>query len=93
VRHLALPGTACFLLAVGAASACADWRITPYRPAIDAIGDAEPPAMEGVAALPDGVEFAPDLPHGRGRVVIDASAPPPSANGHFKRRRAWVIER
>ena len=49
-------------ITLGAAAANADYVVTPYRPAIDAIGEAEPPAMEGVAALPDGVEFVPSYP-------------------------------
>jgi hypothetical protein len=93
LRKLALAGTVCLSMTLGAAGANADYVATPYRPAIDAIGEAEPPAIEGIAGLPDGVEFGPSLPSGRGKVVIEDSAAAPSTTLHLRHRRILVIGR
>jgi hypothetical protein len=91
LRASAISGTIVTFLTFGAAPASADWLVIPWRPAIDAIGNAEPPAIEGVAGLPDGVDFNPPRDHGR--VVIDDSAPPPRVVLHLRRRKIWTIER
>ncbi len=93
MRNLALAGTVCLSMTLGAAAANADYVATAYRPAIDAIGEAEPPAIEGVAALPDGVEFGPSLPGGRGKVMIEDSATALPATLHLRHRRILIIGR
>jgi len=70
LRIFVLAGTVCLSATLAAASARADYVLFPYRPAIDAIGESQPPALEGVAALPDGAEFAPRPRSSRGQVII-----------------------
>jgi hypothetical protein len=90
MRTLLTAGTAGLLLTIGPASA--EWRTTPFRPAIDDIGNAEPPALEGVAGVPNDVGFGPDNgpPAPRGRVTIDSGTATP-ASVHFGRRKIWTI--
>jgi hypothetical protein len=74
--------------------ATANSQMAPFRPAIDAIGNAEPPAAEGDAGIPDGVDFGPwgpGVPAGRGKVTVD-SAPVPVADSHAH-RKMWLIDR
>ena len=92
MRISTLAGTIALFLTVGAAPASAEWLVTTWRPAIDAIGNAEPPAIEGVAGLPDGVDFNPSPPRYRGTVTIDDTAAAPRAALHLRRHRI-VIER
>jgi hypothetical protein len=79
-------------LAIGATSAMP--QTIPFRPALDAIGNAEPPASES-ARIPDDIGFgaASDLnvPRPRGRVIVESGGPAP-VNGPWSRRRMWRIE-
>ena len=93
MRNLISAGMVFLSIVLGAVAARADYVVYPYRPAIDAIGESEPPAMEGVAALPDGAEFSPTLPSSRGRVVIEDSATAPTTLLHLRHRRILVIGR
>jgi hypothetical protein len=93
LRNLILAGTASLSIILGVGAARADYLVYPYRPAIDAIGESEPPAIEGVAALPDGAEFSPSLPSSRGQVVIEDSATTPTTLLHLRHRRILVIGR
>jgi hypothetical protein len=93
MRNLLTASIAGFLLAFGAAGAQA--QLVLFRPALDGIGNAEPPASEGVAQSPDGVDFAPDEPSPpahRGKVIIDSATAAP-ANSHLARRHRWEIAR
>ena len=85
--------TGFMFLAIGATSAQADWQSTVWRPAIDAIGNAEAPAAEGVAGLPDGVDFGPSQPATRGRVTVDDSTTTLPPIVHLRRRKTLVIGR
>jgi hypothetical protein len=93
LRILATAGIACLFVAFAAARARADHVLFPYRPAIDAIGESEPPALEGVAALPDGAEFSPLPRSSRGHVVIEDTAATPTTQLHLRHRRILVIGR
>jgi hypothetical protein len=93
LRNLILAGIASSSIVLGAGAALADYIAYPYRPAIDAIGESEPPAIEGVAALPDGAVFSPSLPSSRGQVVIEDSATAPTTLLHLRHRRILVIGR
>ena len=92
LRISTIAATIALLFIVGAAPASAEWLVTTWRPAIDGIGNAEPPAIEGVAGIPDGVDFNPSPPRNRGMVTIDDTAPTPPATLHLRRHRI-VIER
>jgi len=74
-------------LAIGATSAMP--QTIPFRPALDAIGNAES------ARIPDDIGFgaASDLnvPRPRGRVIVESGGPAP-VNGPWSRRRMWRIE-
>ena len=76
-------------LAIGATSAMP--QTIPFRPALDAIGNAEPPASES-ARIPDDIGFgaASDLnvPRPRGRVIVESGGPAP-VNGPWSRRRMY----
>ena len=89
---LLMVGTAGLFLMIGAASAESQTMV--YRPAIDAIGNALPPAMESTPGIPDDIGFGPgeSAPAGRGRVTVESGTPPP-ANGPFARRQMWEITR
>ena len=105
MRTLLTAGTTGLFLVIGVATA--NSQMAPFRPAIDAIGNAEPPAAEGDAGIPDGVDFGyqgvpagrgvdlgpwgPGVPAGRGKVTVD-SAPVPVADSHAH-RKMWLIDR
>jgi hypothetical protein len=90
MRSLLMAGTAGLFLTIGAASAYAD---SVFRPAIDAIGNAEPPAIESSPGIPDGVDFGyQGVPAGRGKVTVDSATMPP-ANSHLAHRKIWAITR
>ena len=93
MRIFAVAGTVCFSATLAAASARADYVLFPYRPAIDAIGESEPPALEGVAALPDGAEFSSSRPSSRGQVLIEDTPIAPTTRLHLRHRRILVIGR
>ena len=90
MRTLLTAGTTGLFLVIGVATA--NSQMAPFRPAIDAIGNAEPPAAEGDAGIPDGVDFGyQGVPAGRGKVTVD-SAPVPVADSHAH-RKMWLIDR
>ena len=92
MRSLALAGIACLALMSGETGARATWRLSVWRPALDAVGNAQPPAMEGVAAIPDGVDLNPETPSRRGKVTVDDSTTiPPTVQ--LRKRKIMVIER
>jgi hypothetical protein len=87
MRNLAMAGATGLFLMIRAASA--DSQTPPFRPAIDGIGNAEPPAAEAASGAPEGVEFGADdrgVRHGRGRVTIDSATARP-AGSHWGRRK------
>lgn len=92
MKTLRTAGMAGLFLAIGAAGAQA--QVTMLRPAIDGIGNAEAPVVEGVAAPPDGVDFAPaeSAAASRGRVTVDSGTPIPTTS-RLGRRKMWVIPR
>jgi hypothetical protein len=93
MRTLLAAGAAALSLAIGATSTMA--QSIPFRPALDTIGNAEPPASES-AQIPDDIGFgaAGDraAPRPRGRVIIESGVAAP-VNGPWRRRRMWEIER
>jgi hypothetical protein len=93
VSKLVVAWTGSVFLVIGATSAQADWQGIVWRPAIDAIGNAEAPAAEGVARLPDGVDFGPDLPARRGRVTVDNSPTTLPPTVHLRSRKVLAIGR
>jgi hypothetical protein len=91
MRVLLMAGTVGLMLTVGAARA--DSQTALFRPALDAIGNAQPSAAEGVAQTPDGADFALDdqgAPARRGKVTIESATTPP-VNNHSRRRHLWAI--
>jgi hypothetical protein len=93
MRTLLAAGAAGLLLAIGATSATPQTIL--FRPAFDAIGNAEPPASES-ARIPDDIGFGAagdrEAPRPRGRVIIESGAAAP-VNSQARRRRMWEIER
>jgi hypothetical protein len=85
--------TAGLFLAIGATSATPQTIL--LHPALDAIGNAEPPASES-ARIPDDIGFGAaeerNAPRPRGRVIVESGAAAPVA-GQWRRRRLWEIER
>ena len=93
MRNLAMACAAFLSATMINASAYSDWRITVWRPAIDAIGNADPPHLEGIATIPDGFDFGPESPTKRGRVIVDDSTTPLPPTVHLRRRKVLVIGR
>ena len=93
LRKVIMASIAFFSLTISSASAYADGPNIVWRPAIDAIGNAEEPATEGVAGLPDGVDFGPTLPSGHGKVTVDDSTTTLPPTVHSRRRKTLVIGR
>jgi hypothetical protein len=93
MRTLFAAGAAGLFLAIGATSATP--QTIPFRPALDAIGNAEPPASES-AQIPDDIGFGAatdrSAPRPRGRVIIESGVAAP-VNSQARRRRLWQIER
>jgi hypothetical protein len=93
MRTLLAAGAAGLLLAIGATSATP--QSIPFRPALDAIGNAEPPASES-AQIPDDIGFGAasdrSAPRPRGRVIIESGVAAP-VGSPWRRRRMWEIER
>jgi hypothetical protein len=94
MRTLLATGATGLLLAIGATSATP--QSIPFRPALDAIGNAEPPASES-AQIPDDIGFgsAADreaAPRPRGRVIIESGGAAP-VSSPWRHRRMWEIER
>jgi hypothetical protein len=93
MRTLFAAGAAGLLLAIGATSAAP--QTIPFRPALDAIGNAEPPASES-ARIPDDIGFGAaadrNAPRPRGRVIIESGVAAP-VNSRWRHRRMWEIER
>jgi hypothetical protein len=84
---------ACLMLAVGILGAAAQTII--FRPALDAIGNAEPPTSENAQVPPDvGLDSGDEqeLPSRRGKVIVESgtSASPSAGLG---RRKMLEIER
>jgi hypothetical protein len=92
MRALLSVATIGLALTIGAAGAAAQTAM--LRPAIDAVGNSQPPAIEGVAAAPDGADFEGwyGERRPRGRVVIESEAAP-SVDIHLGHRRVWAIPR
>jgi hypothetical protein len=93
MRGLFAAGMAGMFLAIGATSAAPQDIL--FRPALDAIGNAEPPASES-ARVPDDIGFGAaaerNAPRPRGRVIIESGAAAP-VNGSWRHRKMWKIER
>ena len=91
MRGLLAAGTVGLMLAIGATSATPQTIL--FRPALDAIGNAEPPASES-ARIPDDIGFGAagdrDAPRPRGRVIVESGSGAP-VNGAWSRRRMWRI--
>jgi hypothetical protein len=93
MRGLFTAGAAGLFLAIGATGAAP--QDFPFRPALDGIGNAMPPASES-AQIPDDIGFGAagdrGAPRPHGRVIIESGAPTP-VNGQWRHRRMWEIER
>ena len=93
MRGLFTAGAAGLFLAIGATSAAPQTIL--FRPALDGVGNAEPPASES-AQIPDDIGFGAagdrSAPRARGRVVVESGAAAP-VNGQWRRRKMWEIER
>jgi hypothetical protein len=66
-----------------------------FRPALDAIGNAEPPKSENAQVPPDvglDSEDVQELPSRRGRVIVESGTPMLPVRG-IERRKMWQIER
>jgi hypothetical protein len=93
VQKLAIGWTAFVSLTICATAAQADWQSIVWRPAIDAIGNAEPPHLEGIVTIPDGFGFGPDVHTPRGKVTVDDSTTTLPPTVHLRRRKILVIGR
>jgi hypothetical protein len=93
MRTIFAAGIAGLFLAISATGAASQTIL--FRPALDAVGNAEPPASES-AQIPDDIGFGAaaerSAPRPRGRVIIESGVAAP-VNSHARRRRQWQIER
>jgi hypothetical protein len=87
MRTIFATAAVCLFLVVGIVGAASQNMI--FRPALDAIGNAEPPTSENAQVPPDaGLDSGDEqvLPGRRGRVIVKSGTPKPPKRG-FERRK------
>jgi hypothetical protein len=93
MRAIFAMGATCIFLVVRTAAASS--QVIIFRPALDAIGNAESPKSETPQVPPDvglDSEDVQQLPSRRGRVVVESGTLTTPARG-IERRKMWQIER